>query len=309
MLAGANGVSAKLSKMQQNFNILPKTLTGRYKLFQQKDIEGQSSSKKGIFIDKKTETKVFIKINADGSQLFIEYKNQQLFYEQSKKLGTTDVVIPKPLEILEVGNYTALVMEYFPGKSILNTDIKARLEAYTKVLKFLEKINTMIETKKEYSFAKKSTIHQLITLPYFLSKNLMRYIPHVSLFLRSAKLILKFASKWTKLNSNWLCHGDINVTNVLYYKKKVILLDFASSCISHRYFDISRTMNSTWYQPEFHSQLWNQIIGDLHFTKNQQSVLKSFVVLNLLERLSQRYANVSHELFYLKRLKMMLASL
>lgn len=288
---------------------LPKKISNRYELKKKGKLWGQSSSKKGLYIDKKTNTVVFIKFDSNRKSLFREYEYQKLFYEQSKKLKTTDVVIPKPLEVLEVDNYLALVMEYLPGQSILKTDIKTRLDAYMKILKFLEKINTITEVSKKNGLIRKSAIQQCIALPYFLSKNLMLYFPHTSLFFSSFGLITRIASEWVKLTSNWMCHGDINVTNILLYGKKVIVLDFACTYRSHRYFDISRALNSTWYQAGFHEQLWNRIIGEFHFTTQQQEVLKSFVVLNLMQRLSQRYANLGQERFYLKRLEIIQAHL
>lgn len=289
--------------MRRNFNMLPKTISDRYKLYKQEELWGQSSAKKGIYMDKKTNNLVFIKVNTNGKSLFREYEYQHFFYEQSKKLKTKDVIIPKPLEIMKVGNFMALIMEYYPGKSLVKADVKKRLDAYMKVLKFLEKINTITDVSKKYGLTRKSATWQLITLPYFLSKNLILYLSHASLFLRSVGLLLKSSSKWTKLTSNWICHGDINVTNMLLSGKKVIILDFACAYISHRYFDISRSMNSTWYQQEFHQQLWNRIVAEFRFTKNQQDVLKLFAVFNLMQRLSQRYTNLNQERFYLRRLE------
>lgn len=287
--------------------MLPKTISDRYELYKQEESWGQSSAKKGLYIDKKIDRVVFIKVDTNNKLLFREYKYQQFFWEQSRELKPADIIVPKPLGILKVDNSVALVMEYFPAKALLKVDVKTRLDAYMKVLKFLEKINTTTDISKKHALAQKSATWQLITLLYFLSKNLILYLPYASLFLRSTVLIAKAASKWTKLTSNWICHGDINVTNVLLYGEKVILLDFACSYRSHRYFDISRVLSSTWYQEKFHQQLWDHIVSEFRFNTYQQNLLKSFVVFNLLERLSQRYTNLSQESFYLKRLKKMLA--
>lgn len=289
--------------------MLPKTISSRYELYEQKELLGQSSSKKCLYIDKKTKTVVFVKLDSNGKRLFWEYTNQQFFYKQSKKLKTTDIIIPKPLEILKVANYLAIVMEYFPSKSLLKAGVTTRLDAYTKVLKFLEKLNTKIDLSKKYSLSRKSATGQFITLPYFLSKNLMLYLSHAPLFLRSANLLTKRAPRWMKLSSNWICHGDINVDNILLSGEKVIIVDFAYTYISHRYYDISRVLNSTWYQEKFHEQFWDQIVGEFSFDKQEQDVLKSFVVFNLMQRLSQRYTNLGQEHFYLKRLEMILTSL
>lgn len=286
--------------------MLPKTISDRFELYKQEELWGQSLAKKGIYIDKKTNSMVFIKVDSNSKLLFREYAYQQLFYEQSKKLKITDIIIPKPLEILEVDNYVALVMEYFLAESLLEADIKTRLDAYTKVLKFLGKINPVTDDSRKYGLRRKSATRQLVTLPYFLSKNLMLHPVHAFLFLRSAWFIIRFASRWTKLTSNWIGHGDINVTNVLRYRGKVIILDFACTYMSHRYFDISRALNSTWYQTGFHEQLWNHIVSEFRFTIHQQDTLKSFAVLNLMQRLSQRYASRSQERFYLERLEKLL---
>ncbi|MBI2029987.1 phosphotransferase [Candidatus Gottesmanbacteria bacterium] len=294
--------------MKQDSNLLPKTISDRYELYKQEKLWGQSSSKKGLYIDKKTDTLVFIKINTNGKSLFREYEYQRLFYEQSKKLKTTNIVIPKPLKILKVDNYVALVMEYLPAKSLLKVDVETRLDVYMKVLKFLEKVNTMNDfSKKNGLIQKPSTVH-LMTLPYFLSRNLLIYFPYASLFLHSAGLITGVAPQWLKLTSNWMCHGDINVTNILLYKKKIVILDFAYALRSHRYFDISRALNSTWYQKGFHQQLWKRILSEFRFTVHQKDLLKSFVIFNLMQRLSQRYTDVNQELFYLRRLEELTSS-
>lgn len=287
---------------------LPKTISDRYELHKQEELRGQSSSKKGIYVDKKTNTSVFIKIDSNLKSQFREYAYQQFFYEQSKKLRTRNVIIPKPLEILKVDNYVALVMEYLPAKSLLKANVKTQINAYMQVLKFLEKINTVTDVSRKNVLKRKSAAAQLITLPYFLVKNLMYYMSYTSSFLRSTGSIIRFAWEWKKLDSNWICHGDINVTNVLLYGKKVIILDFACAYRSHRYFDISRVLNSTWYRG-FHDQFWKRTVTEFRFTPDQENLLKSFVVFNLMQRLSQRYANLSQERFYLKRLEMILEPL
>lgn len=283
--------------------VLPKTITQRYKLLRKEKSFGQSSAEKGLYLDKKTKKEVFIKIDPNSRSLFHEYAYQQFLYQLSRYMRSENVIIPKPLEIIEIDNYVALVMEYLPGKSILKANINTRLEAYMKILKFLDKINAQKRFRKKDGLMRKSAQWQLITLPYFLAKNLLLYSSHASLFLLSAGIIGRNAPRWTELTFNWICHGDINVTNILLYGKKVVILDFACAYISHRYFDISRALNSTWYQKEFHEQLWNRIVSEFHFSSKQQEILKSFVIFNLIQRLSQHYPNQGQELFYLKRLE------
>lgn len=287
--------------------MLPKTIFNRYLLYREVKSQRQSSSEKGLYIDKKTNTKVFIKVNTNGDQLLSEYVCQQIFYEQAKKLKTENIVIPKPLSILEVDGNVALVTEYILGEPLLRADVKVRLDTYTTVLNFLEKINREIPVNRRHGLRRKSAITQLSSLPYFLLKNIILYPFNISLFLHSVGLIFNLTVQWAKLTSNWISHGDINVTNILLSDKKVVVVDFANTCISHRFFDISRVLNSTWYQREFHEQFWNRIICEFRYDTQQQNLLKSFVVFNLMQRLSQRYANPNQESFYLKRLERILA--
>lgn len=275
-------------------------------LHKRKVFQGQSLSKKGIYIDNKTKELVFIKIDRNSKSLFREYMHQQYFYEESRKLKTLDIVVPKPLKIIKTDNYAALVMEYFYGKSLFKADIQTRLNAYMKILKFLKEINTKANIGKKYGLKQKSAASQLVTLPYFLLKNLILYPNYVSLFLRSVGLITHKATQMARLTSSWISHGDINVDNALICRNQVVLLDFAFAYKSHRYFDISRTLNSTWYQKEFHGQFWNNIVNEFHFTAQEQDILKLFVVFNLMQRLSQRYKNANQENFYLKRLEKLL---
>lgn len=285
---------------------LPKKISNRYELKKQEKLWGQGSSKKGIYLDKKTNNLVFIKVDTNIKSLLREYKSQQIFYEQSRKLKTRDIIIPKPLEILKVDNYLALVMQYFPIKSPLKVNVKKRVDTYMKVLRFLEKVNT--GDNKKYDLVRKSVTRKLITLPYFLSKNLMLYPAYSYLFINSAAFIARMTSRWLKLNSDWLCHGDINTTNVLLYGKKIVIIDFAHSYRSHHYYDISRVLNSTWFLKGFHDEFWNHIVNELNLTRRQQALLTSFVAFNLMQRLSQRYPKRDQELFYLKRLEMIKTS-
>lgn len=289
--------------------MLPKTISNKYKLYKHKGLSGQSSSKKGLYINKKTKAKVFIKVNNNIQLLFREYDYQQLFYKRLKELKASDIVIPKPLEILKIDNYAALVMEYISAESILNVDVKTRLDTYIKLLDFLEKINSTNNTHKKHNLIQKSASEQLVTLPYFLFKNLLLYPSHAPLFIRSVSLIIRFIPQWMKLASNWICHGDINVTNILTFRKKVVLLDFTCTYLSHCYFDISRALNSTWYQADFHEKLWDYIICEFKFTARQQDLLKSFVIFNLMQRLSQRYTDPNQKQFYIKRLERMVSSI
>lgn len=287
--------------------MLPKQISGRYKL--QKELRGQSSSEKGLYIDRETKKMVFIKIDCNSKSLFREYLYQQFFYEESRRLKTKDILIPKPLEIIKTDNYAVFVMEYFYGKSLVKADVKKRLNAYMRILKFLEKINTETNIGKKYGLKQKSAAAQLVTLPYFFLKNLILYPNFAFLFLRSVGLIARKVAQLTRLTSNWICHGDINTGNALLYRKKIILIDFSLVYKSHRYFDISRALNSAWYKREFHGQFWNRIVSEFRFTTQEQDLLKSFVILNLMQRLSQRYSNPNQERFYLKRLETTLKSL
>ncbi len=283
----------------------------RYKLHKKLELFGKKSSNRGIYIDKRNNRLVFVKLDS-YKKIFTEKQFQDFFYEEVKRLKIKDIIIPRIIEVVKdnsASNYFVLVMEYLSGQSILKANIKTRLHVYMKVLNFLEKINSSSDLVKKYSLRRKSAIRQVIALPYFLSKNLILYPSYTILFIRCVGLIFATFSEWIRLKSNWICHGDINVKNILLCGEKVAIIDLANSYLSHRYFDISIVLNSTWYQPHFHEQFWSQIMKKFNFDAKSQILLKSFVVFNLLERLSQRYSNQDQERFYLNRIKMIVDSL
>ncbi len=285
--------------------MIPQTISTRYKLLKTEKPVGQSTAQKGIYWDKETKSRVFVKIDKNKNKLRGEFVRQELFYKYSLQLKDKDVIIPKPLEIVEINDFSAFIMEYVGAKSLEKTDVKTRVDVYEKVTKFLEDINTHTNIAKQKEFKVKSATQQLFTLPYFLIKNLILYPKEILIFLNAYVLIFKNAPFWVKLRFDWVCHGDINVTNLLTYKNKVVLVDFALSCKSHRLFDISRLLNSTWYKAGFHDELWDNTVGKLDMSPSKHTLIKSFVSFNLIQRLSQHYLKKGQEQFYLDRLQKM----
>lgn len=285
--------------------MIPQTISTRYKLLRTEKPVGQSMAKKGIYWDKETKSRVFVKIDRNKNKLRGEFVRHELFYKYSLQLKDKDVIIPKALGLVETNNFSAFVMEYIDAKSLEKTNTKTRVDVYAKVTKFLEYINTHTNIAKQKELRVKSATQQLFTLPYFLIKNFILYPKEIFIFLNAYVLIFKNAPFWVKLRSDWVCHGDINVTNLLTYKSKVVLVDFALSCKSHRLFDISRLLNSTWYKAGFHDELWDNTFAKLGMSPSKHTLIKSFVSFNLIQRLSQHYLKKEQEQFYLERLQKM----
>lgn len=252
---------------------------------------GLSRSQKGIYHDTVTGQDVFIKTDIDHQFQKQAFLNHQFFYHQN---SSSEVIIPKPLSL----NQNSLVIEYFPNaKSLTQAKSTTCVNTYLKVLEFLANIHA------RSSLPRKTAAYQLLTLPYFFLKNLIAYPAYTHLFLRSFLAILPYSLKWIKLPADCVSHGDINVANILLDNSKVILLDFSHACVSHQYFNFCQSLNSAWFQKGFHQKLWNKIVAVFKLEPNDQDVLKSFVIYNLMQRLSQRYANSRQKNFYLNRLK------
>ena len=285
--------------------MIPQIISTRYKLLRTEKPVGQSKAKKGIYWDRETKSRVFVKIDRNKNKLRGEFVRHELFYKYSLQLKDKDVIIPKALGLVETKDFSAFVMEYIDAKSLEKTNIKTRVDVYAKVIKFLEDINTRTKISKRKELNEKSAIRQLVTIPYFLLKNLTLYPKETVIFLRAYVLILKNVPGWIKLKSNWVCHGDINVTNLLIHKNKVVLVDFALACKSHPLFDISRLLNSTWYKAGFHDELWDSTVGKLGMSPSKHTLIKSFISFNLIQRLSQHYLKKGQAQFYLERLQKM----
>lgn len=291
------------NSMKKNRVELPKLISDKYVLLKKATSFGQSSSIKGIYLDKKTKALVFVKINSNGTKLSDEYENQKFFYSVSKKLSR-GIYIPKPIKIIKIGKVWALVMEYIKGEALLKVDSQTQLRIYIKVLKFLKEINRHTYFDKKHILPKKSAAWQLFTLPYFLLKNLICY-PSPILFLFSARVIISKISQWMQIKSGWISHGDINVTNILISGKRIFILDFAHSCLSHKYFDMAQMLNSSWRKRGFHDKFLTLLVQEFNLSETSEKLLKSFVIFNLMQRLSQKYKNPNQANFYLRRLETM----
>ncbi len=289
--------------------ILFQIIQNRYHL-QREIVSGLGSAKKGLYVDKKTRKTIFVKIDNRRTSLKREYVCHRFFYEQSKKLAQTEVVIPKPLKIVDVDNWCALLFEYFSTtRTLFSADVETRVDVYLKVLKFLQRVNETSGVRKGIPVLKRPPAYQLLTLPYFLLRNLVLYPSHKHLFVRSFRTIMRYSQDWLKLPSDWVCHGDINIGNVLLFGNRVVLLDFARGAISHRFYDFSIALNSTWFQAGFHELFWKKIVDKFRLGKNEQILLKTFIAFNLMQRMSKRYSNPHQERFYLRRLEKILIHL
>ena len=257
---------------------------------------GQSPSQKGIYFDILSQKAVFIKTAS-----FQEFFNHQIFYKISKK---SSVVIPQPLSFTQVDSHPAIVMEYFPRTiNLIHVNVAIKVKVYLQVLVFLHNLNPLVFPKKLPAYL------QLLSLPYVFLKNIIHYPGHTFLFFRATTGILRQGFGWIFLKSNHVCHGDINVTNILVQKDKVVLLDFARCFISHKYYNLSQVLNSTWFHAGFHEKLNQAIIKIFSLNEHERKILSTFVIYNLLQRLGARYSNPSQEKFYLQRLEQVLDSI
>ena len=210
-------------------------------------------------------------------------------------------MISQPFAFTEIDGHPSIVMKYFPqSKKITNSNSRVILKTYLKILDFLHSLpsGTFINTLPAY--------FQLLSLPYVFVKNTIHYPSRAFLFFRASMSILRNGLDWIFLKSDHVCHGDINITNILIQREKVVLLDFAKSFISHKYYNLSQVLNSAWFHAGFHEKLNQAIIKTFSLSEHEQKVLNTFVIYNLLQRLSARYSNPSQEQFYLHRLELVL---
>ncbi|MBI4008648.1 aminoglycoside phosphotransferase family protein [Candidatus Roizmanbacteria bacterium] len=290
--------------------MFPKIIDNRY-LFIRPILGGLSKNKKAIYKDKKTGDLVFCKFEQHDSLLKREF--DALVYLSKEIDGQTKnkriVNVPKAIDLIAVNGGRAFITEFVEGKPLLDLSISSQKEAYLQVLQFLSAVNPIKNAQRKSFLANKSPMYLIVTLPYFLIKNIWNYPGYFFLFINSYAKLLLFINIWLKLDPNIFCHGDINGSNMLYDKKSVYLLDFPQGCMSHKYYDLSIALNSLWLQKGFQEELYNEAIKLFQLSVSEEKTLISFIVYNLLQRLGKRYKTFKQEQFYLEKLQRLIKTL
>jgi hypothetical protein len=259
--------------------------------------QGQGSAKKGIYEERSSGEKVFVKVSNDNSELANEYQNHKVIFDSAKE-EVKDVIIPRPLGVKKVNGSTALIMEYFDGSEIVkHLDRDIRLDTTLKAIEFLGR------SSKPETLPKLTTFYQLASLPYFLLMNSLTYPKNFLSLLQSFITVLKNGNKWLKLKSDTLNHGDLNSGNIAISKEKVILLDFSKACIGNIYWNMAQMLNSCWEDPDYQTQLRQRLIEKFGFTESDTKILKSFELFNMMQRMCKRYDEPGREEAYFKKIK------
>ena len=257
--------------------------------------EGQSPSQKGVYLDSKTGKLVFIKTASRS-----EYASQWTLFHLSQVPNNSKVVIPQPFTFTQIDGHPSIVMEYFPqSKKITSSTASIKVKVYLEIMSFLQNLPSQTFTNKLPAY------FQLLSLPYVFIKNIIQYPAHGFLFFRASMSILRNGLDWIFLKSDHVCHGDINITNILVQREKVILLDFAKSFISHKYYNLSQVLNSAWFHTSFHEKLNQAIIKTFSLSEHEQKVLNTFVIYNLLLPILQQVVFVMVSVFFSRKQRVM----
>mgnify|MGYP001618925031 FL=1 len=203
------------------------------------------------------------------------------------------------MSFVHINGRPTIVMEYFPqAKDLISSNVETKTKAYLQILDFLNSLDPKI------FFRRSPAYFQLLSLPYVLLLNIISYPAHISLFLKASLNILLCSPDWIGLKSDHVCHGDINVANIMALKNKVVLLDFSRCFVSHKFYNLAQALNSSWFEKNFAQKLASLIVPKSDFKHRQ--ILNSFVIYNLLQRLTAKYPKPDQEQFYLQRLKSLL---
>lgn len=287
--------------------MLPPKLQNRYVRIRSLKKLGLSSSAKGIYKDTQTDRLVFVKANRDIDALKKEYFCQWLFYGYTSSRNSSHIGIPKPIAFDIINDYGILVMEYISGKTVINASTNVRLKAYIEILIYLRQLSlTRLPSTTHRYLPKNRKFSQLFSIPYFLALSLRHHPQHASILFKAAVRLMRYAVGWPLLSYTHVAHGDINVANLIV-QKKPFLLDFAETRITHQFHDLACALNSTWFDPHFQDALWKEILSRWSLNKQDQAILKSFALLNLLQRLSTRYPKSDQSEFYIHRVNKLLS--
>lgn len=278
-----------------------KLIASRYLPLNKKIKFGLGNENKIICLDVKTNKKVFLKIGENYKSLESEYVIHNYFYKTLLKLKKDNVVTTKPLGLVKSNDGNLLISEYLNLKNILNIDTSLKAEIYTKTLYQLNILNSRKKLNVLNFNKRKSTLYILTTVPYFVAKAVLNGAG-INLIAKSLGLIAKNSLQWLILKSSWICHGDINTTNIFLYKNKIVLLDFGEAVFSHKYYDMSKAINSSWYKPKFSITLLDKLIKTGLINRDELEIFKTFSTYNLLQRLSVKNSEDKRQ-FYINQLK------
>lgn len=272
-----------------------------YELDKSKVRFGQTNLLKGVYKIKLTNKKVFIKIGPNFKKLKAEFDTQKIFYLASKKSALVDLVVPKPIKIIKNDQYFGLVTELLPIKNIIALNTTKKVTLYLKVLTFLSNMNQKNPGSYHTHIKTYSALRIFSVLPFFIIKDVFMVDDRYTI-LKGFIFVVKHLQQWFTLEYNYLCHGDVNTTNIALLNKSSVLLDYGSVLVSHKYYDASIAVNSSWHSVNFGEFLHKDLIKNGLVNKKDRNLFNSFVVYNLLIRLSGKVTQM-HQKVYIDRLK------
>ncbi len=278
--------------MSSNF---PKTIS-EYALHCRLD-KGQSSTLKAVYLNHKSNVKVFAKLFDKKRTAAKEFSKQQFLYNQ---LNKAKITAAKPMQIVNVENKYALVSQYFEDA----VDIKD-LSSEEKAQNYIKVLDALDQCKIEKNFSKKTGLYLVMSLPYFLIKNIYYNRAHIRLLVNSFFKLASYEEFWLRLKATTLCHGDINSSNIMILKSgKVALIDLHDAYAGNKYLNAAQVLNSNWQDKQFSKALEKIILKK--YNDDEILILKSFVLYNLMQRLCKVYKNSKQNKFYLDKMQSIL---
>ncbi len=261
-----------------------------------KKIKGDASDRK-FYLDK------------DGVIVYSakEKKNNLLIYDAVNRiLNSNNVSAPKLIHQNYINNF--IKIEYFGNNTVFKIFNKNKNYNffYKKIIDLLIKIQK-IKIKKTKTF-----LSSVYIVPIYTKKKLLEeanlfidwYIPNhingkkkIIIGKKFKDIFIKLLSK-IKNKNNVLVHRDFHISNIMYFKKKMRIIDSQDAQFGNIAYDLASLIDDVRFKTS--NKFKNQILTE-YLRKNKKlnkqkfihdfeilSVLRNFKIIGIFSRLAQR---------------------
>lgn len=176
-------------------------------------------------------------IRVSASLDFSKQKEFQILsYIYSHGFNDGKIQVPKPLEFFN--EFNLFFYESMPGKTLVsnlkNKDfLNKKIDLIAKALK---KFHTLPKPNFELWNPEK-----ILNYKDFERWALYKFYPNLTKSID--KIIKPLKKRIYQQKSDDFCHGDYQPTNLIVYNEKIFILDFGTSCLLDREYDISNFIN------------------------------------------------------------------
>lgn len=234
-----------------------------------------------VYTNKSGEEFVGKMASKTDSQMISELRNEANAYKFLHRIAKErdGVRIPKLIKTYETDGIFLLLEEKIIGRQLRELSMKTKTESLFKVDKYLNDLK--IKNTKGIRISKLPISRFVLALPVFAAISFIKNKDIRKLIIKNTIKSMMQSIKVLRTDNYGIVHRDLNAANVLYYNKKLYLLDMQLMSFGPRSHDFANMFFRLWKnnEKEYLTKRYKKYIGKNERTKEEHIFMMTYAVL------------------------------